>query len=169
MTKRIRQYLGILAAVLAYYLIHEGAHLLFALSAGAFKEIRFLGLGMQIDIFPERMTDLQMALFCIVGSIATAITAWILSWQADRILQVPSRVFKACMYYVTLAMLFLDPLYLSLLCGFFGGGDMNGISLLIPESAARIGYGLLLAVHYGLFRKRVLPKYKAAFQNPNMH
>ncbi len=28
MTKRTRQYLGILAAIAAYYLVHEGAHLL---------------------------------------------------------------------------------------------------------------------------------------------
>ena len=31
MTKRSRQYLSLLAAVLAYYLIHEGTHLLYAL------------------------------------------------------------------------------------------------------------------------------------------
>lgn len=29
MTKRVRQFLGILAALAAYYLVHEGAHLLF--------------------------------------------------------------------------------------------------------------------------------------------
>ena len=32
MSKRARQYIGILAAVIAYYLVHEGAHLLYALS-----------------------------------------------------------------------------------------------------------------------------------------
>lgn len=30
MTKRARQYTGILAALAAYYLVHEGAHLLYA-------------------------------------------------------------------------------------------------------------------------------------------
>ena len=35
------------------------------------------------------------------------------------------------------SLLLLDPLYLSVLCGFFGGGDMNGIALLCPEWAAR--------------------------------
>ena len=30
MSKRIRQYAGILAALVAYYLVHEGAHLLYA-------------------------------------------------------------------------------------------------------------------------------------------
>lgn len=35
------------------------------------------------------------------------------------------------------SLLQLDPLYLSVLCGFFGGGDMNGIALLCPEWAAR--------------------------------
>ena len=31
MSKRARQYIGILAAVIAYYLVHEGVHLLYAL------------------------------------------------------------------------------------------------------------------------------------------
>ena len=35
------------------------------------------------------------------------------------------------------SLLLLDLLYLSVLCGFFGGGDMNGIALLCPEWAAR--------------------------------
>ena len=60
-------------------------------------------------------------------------------------------------------MLLIDPLYLSALCGFFGGGDMNGIALLIPEVAARMLYGVLLAVNAVVFIKIVLPKYKAAF------
>ncbi len=34
MNKRARQYIGILAAVAAYYLVHEGAHLICALSMG---------------------------------------------------------------------------------------------------------------------------------------
>ena len=34
MTKRVRQYLGILTALAAYYLVHEGAHLLYALACG---------------------------------------------------------------------------------------------------------------------------------------
>lgn len=44
MTKRTRQYLGILAAIAAYYLVHEGAHFLCALLMGTFKNIRFMGI-----------------------------------------------------------------------------------------------------------------------------
>ena len=65
-------------------------------------------------------------------------------------------------------MLLLDPLYLSLLCGFFGGVDMNGISLLFPEIAAHIWYGVLLIVNVFVFIKVVLPKYKAAFEEENV-
>ena len=35
MSKRTRQYIGILAALAAYYLVHEGAHLLYALLTGS--------------------------------------------------------------------------------------------------------------------------------------
>ena len=67
------------------------------------------------------------------------------------------------MYYITIALLLLDPLYLSVLCGFFGGGDMNGISMLIPKLVARMGYGVLFIINIVIFFKIVLPKYKEAF------
>lgn len=68
MSKRVRQYISILAAVAAYYLVHEGAHLLYALSTGVFKQINFMGVGMQIDVYAERMTDTQLGSFCLVGA-----------------------------------------------------------------------------------------------------
>lgn len=164
MNKRARQYLGLFLAVVAYYVIHEGAHLVFALYTGTFRQIRFLGLGMQIDVYAQRMTDAQLGIFCLVGSVATALAAYGLVFGADRLLKSSSKMFKACMYYVTLALLVLDPLYLSVLCGFFGGGDMNGIALLMPESAARVLFGGLLLAHGVLFWRAVLPKYKKAFE-----
>lgn len=82
---------------------------------------------------------------------------------AKKICRATSRVFKAAMWYVTLAMLLLDPLYLSILCGFFGGGDMNGIRLLLPESGVRIFFAALGLAHCFLIRKSLLPKYTKAF------
>ena len=163
MNKRARQYIGLLSAILSYYVIHEGAHLVYAIATGTFKAIRFMGLGMQIDVHPERMTDTQLGVFCLAGSVATAACAYLLIALIGQIAKLTSKVFKACAYYITIAMLLIDPLYLSALCGFFGGGDMNGIALLIPEVAARMLYGVLLAVNAVVFIKIVLPKYKAAF------
>ena len=51
MNKRVRQYVGLLSAIIAYYLIHEGAHFIYALFTGVFKQINFMGLGMHIDIY----------------------------------------------------------------------------------------------------------------------
>lgn len=163
MNKRIRQYVGLLSAVIAYYLLHEGAHLLYALSIGAFKQINLMGLGMQIDIYAEKMTQTQLGVFCLLGSVTTLLTAYILIALIDKIKNISSKAVKACLYYITIAMLLIDPLYLSILCGFFGGGDMNGIKLLVPEAAARILYGLVLIVNVFVFVKIVLPKYKLAF------
>ena len=163
MNKRVRQYVGLLSAVIAYYLVHEGAHLLYALSIGAFKQINLMGLGMQIDIYAEEMTQTQLGVFCLLGSVTTLLIAYILIALIDKIKIISSKAVKACLYYITLAMLLIDPLYLSILCGFFGGGDMNGIKLLIPEVAARIIYGLVLLVNVFVFVKIVLPKYKLAF------
>ena len=164
MDKRTRQYIGLFSAILAYYVIHEGAHFVYAVCAGVFKQIKFMGLGMQIDVYTDQMTSEQLGVFCIVGSIATAIVAYVLVALADKIKVISSKVLKACMYYITIALLLLDPLYLSLLCGLFGGGDMNGISLLMSEMAARIGYGILFIVNIVVFFKVVLPKYKEGFE-----
>ena len=163
MNKRVRQYVGLLSAVIAYYLLHEGAHLIYALSIGAFKQINLMGLGLQIDIYAEKMTQTQLGVFCLLGSVTTLLTAYILIALIDKIRNISSKAIKACLYYITIAMLLIDPLYLSVLCGFFGDGDMNGIKLLVPEVAARILYGLVLVVNAFVFVKIVLPKYKLAF------
>ena len=163
MSKRARQYIGLCLAISSYYIIHEGAHLMYALKLDVFKKVNFIGLGVQIDVFAEKMTENQLGIFCIVGSVATLITAYVLVAFADKIGEVSSKVFKAGMYYITIAMLLIDPLYLSILCGLFGGGDMNGISLIVPEVVARILYGIILLVNIAVFVKIVLPKYKQAF------
>ena len=165
MNKRIRQYIGLLSAILTYYIVHEGAHFIYALLTGTFKQINIMSMGVQIDIHRDLMSDFQLGIFCIVGSIATLITAYLLILFIDRICKSSSKVFKACMYYITIALLLLDPIYLSVLCGFFGGGDMNGIALLIPELFARMTYGIILIMNGVVFFKVVLPKYKQAFQD----
>ena len=54
--KRTRQYIGIIAAVLSYYLLHEGAHLITALSMGVFKAVKLLELGMQVEVAAVLLT-----------------------------------------------------------------------------------------------------------------
>ena len=163
MSKRTRQYLGLLTAVAAYYTIHEGAHLLYAVCMGVFKQIHFMGLGIQIDIHRELLTDTQLGIFCLVGAVASQIAAYLMVLLSKSICRSPSKVFKACCYYMTIALLLLDPVYLSVLCGFFGGGDMNGIALLVPEMTARIGFGILLILNGLIFWKSVLPRYTESF------
>ena len=164
MSRRIRQYIGILAAVIAYYIIHEGAHLVAALHYGVFKGINFMGLGMQIDAYTDQMTDFQLGIFCLVGAVATVLFGWLLVLLCKRICVVKSKVFKTVMWYVSLAILIIDPLYLSILCGFFGGGDMNGIKLLFPETAVRIVFAIIGIIHGIVIWKYLLPKYTKAFQ-----
>lgn len=163
MSKRIRQYIGILTAVAAYYAVHEGAHLVTALYYSVFRRINFLGLGIQIDVYAERMTDTQLGIFCLAGALATLMLGWVLVLLARRICNAKSKMFKAVAWYVTLAALLLDPLYLSVLCGFFGGGDMNGISLIVPETAARILFALIGVLHTAVIWKYLWRTYAEAF------
>ena len=167
MSKKSRQYLGLLCAVLSYYFIHEGAHLIYALMIGALKKIKFMGLGIQIDIYVEKVSPEQLGYFCIIGSMATLIVAYILIFFIKKIRNTPSKVFKAIMYYTTLALLFADPLYLSVLYRFVGGGDMNGIALLFSQKGASCMYGCILLLNLLSFWKIVLPQYKTAFTENN--
>ena len=163
MSKRTRQYIGILAALAAYYLVHEGAHLLYALLTGVFKQINFMGLGVQIDVYAEHMTNMQLGIFCLVGALATFCMGYLLAALARSICHTKSKLLRTVLYYITIAFLLLDPLYLSILCGFFGGGDMNGIALLCPEWAARSLFGVLLLANGLVFWKQVLPIYRQSF------
>lgn len=163
MTKRTRQYLGILAAIAAYYLVHEGAHLLCALLMGTFESVHFMGIGMQVVVDSERMSTAQLGIFCLAGSASTLLVGYVLSALATKICTSSSKIVRAVFYYVTIAFLVLDPLYLSVLCGFFGGGDMNGIRLLCPEWMARAGFGAILLANGIVFGKKVLPVYKNSF------
>lgn len=169
MSKRIRQYIGVFAAVIAYYIIHEGAHLIAALYYGVFKGINFMGLGMQIDAYTERMTDTQLGLFCLAGPVATLLFGWVLVLFTKRICNSKCKLFKTVMWYVSLAILIIDPLYMSILCGFFGGGDMNGIKLLFPEIAVRIISAVIGVVHVIAIWKYLLPSYTKSFQKDNIH
>ena len=164
MSRRIRQYIGIFAAIAAYYIIHEGAHLITALYYGVFKRINFMGLGMQIDVYAERMTDNQLGIFCLAGAVSTLVFGWLLIILARKICKAKSKVFKSMMWYITLAILMIDPLYLSVLCSFFGSGDMNGIKLLFPEIGVRIVFAAIGILHGIVIWKYLLPEYTKAFQ-----
>lgn len=164
-SKTLRQYAGVACSLLAYYIIHEGAHLLYALCTGVFKQINIMNvIGVQIDIYRDQMTDTQLGLFCLAGPVATLIAAWILIGLTPKVCASSNSMLKAVVYYVTMTMLFLDPLYLSVFYRFVGGGDMNGIALLIPEMAASIAFGILFLLHAVVFVKYVYPQYRRAFE-----
>lgn len=139
MNKRIRQYLGLLAAIAVYYLVHEGAHLVMALFYGTFKQINFMGLGVQIDVYAERMTDAQLGLFCLAGPAAALLASWVLIGLTKRICSLNSKLFKTIMWYTSLAILLRDPLYLSVLCGFFGRRRHERHQAVVPGSCGK-GY-----------------------------
>ena len=88
---------------------------------------------------------------------------YLLAALAKNICRAQSKLLRAMLYYITIAFLLLDPLYLSVLCGFFGGGDMNGIALFCPEWAARCLFGVLLLGNGLVSWKRVLPAYQQSF------
>lgn len=162
--KRIRQYLGIVVALLCYYVVHEGAHWLYAMCHGVFKQVNVMALGVQIDIFRDQMTDSQLGWFCLVGPLATLAAAYLLVLLRKRICGAKSKIFRACAWYTSIVMLMLDPLYLSVMYHFVGGGDMNGIRLLMPEAVAASLFGALALVNGFVLLKVLLPIYTQSFK-----
>ena len=109
------------------------------------------------------LSETQLGVFCLVGALATFAVAWMLVWAAPRICLLKSKLPRAIFYYLSMAMLFVDPVYLSVCYSFFGGGDMNGIRLLMPELVARSAFAVLFVLHLLVFFKYLLPRYKASF------
>ena len=165
MEKKIRQIIGLICAIATYYIIHEGAHFIVASYFKVFKKLNFLGLGVQVDVFAEKMSSYQMGIFCLAGVIATIIATIILILFINKICSLKSKIVKAYLYYTTMIMLFLDPLYLGILYKLFGGGDMNGIKLLFPETYARLVFITVFIVAIFVYIKYVLPKYKKSFED----
>ena len=163
MNRSVRQYIGIIFAIAIYYIIHEGAHLLVALYFGVFKQINFMGLGVQVDVYHTQMTDVQMGIFCLAGVIVSIICSWLLIIFCKSICSTKSKVFRTIAWYTSLVMLLLDPLYLSVFYGFFGGGDMNGISLLLEEWVARGLFAGIGVIHALVIFRYLLPKYTKSF------
>lgn len=167
MKSGLRKYIGVLVGIILYYIVHEGAHLIVALAFGIFKEIRFMGVGIQITVTdPSVLTNLQFAFFNLAGAAASLSAAYLLVIFAKRICNMQSKGIKAICFYSTIILLLNDAIYLSILCGFFGGGDMNGIVLFgVPEWAARISFGLIGIINLCLIKKLVLPFYKTSFHS----
>lgn len=166
MVRNVRKWLSLIAAVVLYYVVHEGAHLICALLFGAFQKIRFAywGMGIQIVVDTAVMPDMQIFVFGIAGVVTTLIAGYILVWKRNCILESTNKAVRAIAYYATLIFLCLDPFYLSILYPFVGGGDMNSIILIgIPQMAATIFFIILLGVNLSIFIKMIYAAYKQRF------
>ena len=163
--RNTRKWIGLLIAIAVYFIVHEGAHLMYALSVGAFKQINIIGIGVQIEPYIDLMSTVQFGIFNIVGAITTLITAYIAVALTKKITKSHSLYFRSIMYYTTLVLLLVDPIYLSFIYKFVGGGDMNGIKLLMPELVASIMFGIILVINILISIKYILPRYKDAYEN----
>ncbi|MBQ8438439.1 MAG: hypothetical protein IJX21_06795, partial [Alistipes sp.] len=70
---------------------------------------------------------------------------------------------RTCAWYTSLTMLILDPLYLSLFYRWVGGGDMNGIALIVPEVVASVVAAIIGVVNIIVIWKVLYPAYTRSF------
>ncbi|WP_010247667.1 hypothetical protein [Acetivibrio cellulolyticus] len=166
MLKSIKQWAGILTAIISYYIVHEGTHLLLALLFGVFERVRFVGIwGIQIVINDRGLEGISMALFSGLSSIVTILIGYILAFS-PYVCKLKSRSILISLYYITLCFMILDPIYISVLSLFVGGGgDLNGITFGLQTSDIpfRIIFGSIAILNIILFYKRVSKQYKIIF------
>jgi hypothetical protein len=162
--RNLRKWVALAIAVVCYFLIHEGAHWVYAMSAGVFKQINIISIGIQVEPYTELMSDIQLGIFCLLGPVSTIVVSYVLLALTPRFLAVKSDYARAITYFSTLALLIIDPMYLSILSLFVGGGDMKGLILILPEMAVRVLFGMIAAINIFIVFKIVVPKYRQAFQ-----
>lgn len=159
-----RKWLSLIISIFLYYLFHEGSHVLVSLIYGVFEKVKILGLGVQVVANTSKLTDIQIAIFCLSGTVTTLIIGYLLTIFSKKIAAINNKLIKAISYYTTLAFLLLDPLYLAILYKFVGGGDMNGILLLnIKETIIQIFFFIILIINIFIIIKKIFPLYKKNF------
>lgn len=82
----------------------------------------------------------------------------------DKICEIKNKLVKAIFYYITVIMLVLDSIYLCLLSGAFGGGDVNGILYLMPQAWIWTIFAFILLFNIWILLKKVNPTYTASFK-----
>ena len=164
--KNLRKWISLFIAIGLYYVVHEGSHAIVAIMYGVFNRIQILGLGVQVVVITELLTNYQLAFFCVIGSVSTLIVGYILVFFTKRIANSNSKYYKAILFYSTFCLLLIDPLYLSIVYRFVGGGDMNGILLYgISEFMVQLVAIIILVTNVCIFLKSVYPLYKISFEN----
>ena len=164
--KSVKQWLSIFLAIIAYYIVHEGMHLLIALLLGVFEKVRIIGLiGIQIVTTENSLSGVNLAIFSGLSSIVTVLIGYILVFSKS-IYKIKNKNVLTAIYYVTLCFLMLDPLYISTLAPYVGGGDLNGITtgLAISGTPIRIIAGIILIINFMIFKKTMHPKITGMFK-----
>jgi hypothetical protein len=168
MLKSTKQWTGVLIAIISYYIVHEGTHLLLALLFGVFERIRFVDIwGIQI-VTDNGLEGIRLAIFSGLSSLITILIGYILAFS-PYIYKLKSRALLIAFYYITLCFMLLDPIYISVLSLFIGGGgDLNGITtgLQTSDIPFRIIFGSIAILNIILFIKKVSNQYKSIFSKP---
>ena len=167
MSKKYRQYIFYVSAVLTYLVIHEGTHVIQALAYGIFQGLRFNGIGVEVLITePLTISGLKLACFSGLSSVVTISVGYVICVFTPQILALNNRLVKSYLYYTALVFLLLDPLYIGVV-SLFVNGDINGITLGLglPYTTVRMVYLLVLVINVFFVVKKLYPKYAENFKD----
>lgn len=158
----VRKYLYFILAGITYLIVHEGVHIIQALIYGIYKGIKLLPLGVEVEVIqPLTISGLKLAAFSGLSSISTMLMGYVLFLLSPVVLKSKKQYLKNYIYYVTFVFLLLDPIYISILSNFVGGGDINGIALglHLPYMLVRSVYLIIAILNACLIYKKLYPAY----------
>lgn len=161
MNRFIRKYLYTILAGITYLIIHEGVHIIQAMTLDIYEGIRLLPLGIEVEILqPLTIEGLELAAFSGLSSIVTVLIGYFLLLFSPNIIKFNNQLIKNYLYYITFVFLLLDPIYMSVL-SFFVGGDINGIvlGLNISYMSVRSVYFVIAILNSYLVYKKLYPTY----------
>ena len=169
-SRSVRVSLSFLAAAVVWTLIHEGSHILVAMSYGEFARVAI------VDFLPQvvyetpveaRGSELKWLLIAGVPSIVTVLLGYGLLAARNRIRSAFSGLTVAVLYWTTLVLLLLDPANLAL-GPFLFGGDAIGIAwgLDVSVIAVQVAAALVLMVNRELIVRLLFPLYDVQTDNP---
>ncbi len=100
-----RKWISLILAIILYYIIHEGIHLIVALLYNVFQKIKIISLGVQVVVDLEALTNFQIAIFSVVGCISTLLIAYILVFLTNQIVKIKNKLLKKFTLHPSLTLL----------------------------------------------------------------
>jgi hypothetical protein len=164
----MRRWMAFLVAVVIFFALHEGAHVLTSAIFAEYQAFHVRPLGLEV-VFKTPVSErsgIQWAIISGASNLLTLFTGYAFLMLGGRFAGSRNMFIKGFICYLTLISLLFDPLNLSI-GPFIYGGDANGIAvgLGISRYVVQAVFLVVLLANRELVAQRLLPMYGVKTQH----